>query len=154
MNNFLFGNNTFGYYETIGGGCGAGEGFDGHSAVHQHMTNTRITDPEIMELRYPVRLERFAIRHGSGGKGQWQGGNGIIREIRFLAPLALTILSQHREVAPYGLAGGEAGKKGIQWVERRDKNREDLLGIAAVEIEKGDMIHLESPGGGGYGSWE
>ncbi len=154
MNNLLFGNEEFGYYETICGGVGAGPGFAGADAVHQHMTNTRITDPEIMELRYPVRLERFAIRHGSGGKGQWQGGNGIIREIRFLAPLALTILSQHREVAPYGLAGGEAGKKGIQWVERRDKNREDLLGIAAVEIEKGDMIHLESPGGGGYGSWE
>lgn len=151
MNNLLFGNEEFGYYETICGGVGAGDGFDGADAVHQHMTNTRITDPEIMELRYPVRLERFAVRQDSGGIGKWQGGNGIIREIRFLAPLALTILSQHRVVAPYGLAGGKAGKKGIQWVERSDKNREDLLGIAAVDMQKGDLIHLETPGGGAYG---
>ncbi|MEL7341303.1 MAG: hydantoinase B/oxoprolinase family protein, partial [Bacteroidota bacterium] len=151
MNNLLFGNESFGYYETICGGVGAGPGFAGADAVHQHMTNTRITDPEIMELRYPVRLEGFAIREGSGGAGKWQGGNGIIRRIRFLAPLSLTVLSQHRVEAPYGLAGGKAGKKGQQWVERADNSREELLGIAAVEINSGDLIHLESPGGGGYG---
>ncbi len=151
MNNLLFGNEWFGYYETICGGTGAGPGFDGCDAVHQHMTNTRITDPEVLEFRYPVRLERFSIRVGSGGAGKWRGGNGIIREICFLEPVSLTILSQHRVVAPYGLAGGKPGKKGRQWIIRKDGSRVPLLGIDGKEMQKGDTIVLESPGGGGFG---
>ena len=112
MNNTLFGNDTFGYYETICGGAGAGDGFNGADATHTHMTNTRITDPEIMELRYPVRLEEFSIRKNSGGSGRFKGGNGIVRRITFLAHVELSILSQHRHVAPFGLQGGKNGKKG------------------------------------------
>ena len=109
MNNVLFGNERFGYYETVCGGSGAGPGFDGTDAVHTHMTNTRITDPEIAEHRYPVRLERFAIRTGSGGAGRHRGGDGAVREMTFLEPVELSILSQHRSVAPFGLEGGEPG---------------------------------------------
>ncbi|RMD96681.1 MAG: hydantoinase B/oxoprolinase family protein, partial [Bacteroidetes bacterium] len=109
MNNLLFGNEHFGYYETIGGGAGAGNGFHGRSAVHQHMTNTRITDPEDLELRYPVRLLRFALRKNSGGNGKWKGGDGIVRELEFLEEVELTILSQHRKEQPYGLSGGSPG---------------------------------------------
>jgi 5-oxoprolinase (ATP-hydrolysing) len=151
MNNLLFGNDDFGYYETICGGTGAGPGFQGCDAVHQHMTNTRITDPEIMELRYPVRLERFAIRAGSGGEGKWTGGNGVIRQIRFLESVALTILSQHRKVIPYGSQGGKGGKRGKQYVIRADGKRVDLLGIDACEMENGDRFIIETPGGGGWG---
>ncbi len=112
MNNLSFGDETFGYYETVGGGSGAVEGFDGASGVHTHMTNTRITDPEVLEHRYPVRLHRFAIRRGSGGAGRWRGGDGLVREIEFLAPLEFSILSQHRVSAPYGMAGGGEGAVG------------------------------------------
>jgi 5-oxoprolinase (ATP-hydrolysing) len=120
MNNLLFGDDTFSYYETIGGGCGAGPSFDGASGVHHHMTNTRITDPEVMEYHYPVRLERFAIRRGSGGKGKHRGGDGLVREITFLRPLRLSLLTQHRTIAPYGMEGGEDGAKGTQKIIRAD----------------------------------
>ncbi len=152
MNNVVFGNQTFGYYETIGGGTGAGRGFDGASAVHQHMTNTRITDPEVIELRYPVRLERFAVRRGSGGAGMWRGGDGIIREIRFLKPVLLTVLAEHRRTAPYGLAGGEPGQPGRQTIIRADGATEPMEGSSGAEMQPGDRIVVETPGGGGCGS--
>ena len=151
MNNTLLGDETFGYYETVCGGTGAGRGFHGADAIHSHMTNTRITDPEIMEYRVPVRLERFAIRHGSGGRGRWRGGDGVVREIRVLAPLSLSLLSQHRIESPYGLDGGQAGRRGDQWIVRASGDIEPIAGIAAVEMAPGDLLHLETPGGGGCG---
>ncbi|MCG8454775.1 MAG: hydantoinase B/oxoprolinase family protein, partial [Holophagales bacterium] len=151
MNNLLFGNDRFGYYETICGGAGAGPGFDGASAVHTHMTNTRITDPEILELRYPVRLERFAVRPGSGGAGRYRGGDGAVRQLRFLEPLELSILSQHRREGPYGMEGGEAGKPGRQRLERVRGGIEPLAGIDQAEVEAGDLLVMETPGGGGWG---
>ncbi len=151
MNNFLFGNAHFGYYETIGGGAGAGPGFAGRSAVHQHMTNTRITDPEELELRYPVRLWRFAIRRGSGGAGQWPGGDGIIRELEFLQAVEMTLLSQHRQQAPYGLKGGQAGQPGAQYLIRRHGKEEPLQGMESRTIEAGEKVRVETPGGGGWG---
>ena len=146
MNNFLFGDGSFGYYETICGGSGAGPGYDGTSGLHTHMTNTAITDPEILELRYPVRLHRFALRRGSGGRGRWQGGDGIVREIEFLKPLQVSLLTQHRVVAPYGCEGGEAGACG-----RQALNGEELPGIAAFASKAGDRLVIETPGGGGWG---
>lgn len=151
MNNLLFGNEHFGYYETIGGGTGAGEGFNGCDAVHQHMTNTRITDAEVLELRYPVRLEQFAIRENSGGRGKWQGGNGIIRELTFLEKVSLSVLTQHRKVAPYGLEGGKNGQVGKQYVIRKDGTIETLKSLDKREMEVGDRIVIETPGGGGFG---
>ena len=151
MNNLIFGNERFGFYETIGGGVGAGNGFHGADAVHQHMTNTKITDPEVLEFRYPVMLERIAVRHGSGGKGRWHGGNGIVRQIRFLEDVTLSLLSQHRKVAPYGMAGGEAGAVGKQTVIRADGSELEIEGITTVELKKGDAIRIETPGGGGWG---
>ncbi len=146
MNNFLFGDGSFGYYETICGGSGAGPGYDGTSGLHTHMTNTAITDPEILELRYPVRLHRFALRRGSGGRGRWQGGDGIVREVEFLKPLQVSLLTQHRVVAPYGCEGGEAGACG-----RQALNGEELPGIAAFAAKAGDRLVIETPGGGGWG---
>ncbi|WP_128543526.1 hydantoinase B/oxoprolinase family protein [Larkinella soli] len=154
MNNFLFGNAAFGYYETIGGGAGAGPGFAGRSAVHQHMTNTRMTDPEELERRYPVRLHEFSVRQGSGGKGQWDGGDGIVRELEFLQPVQTTLLSQHRVERPYGLAGGEPGQPGRQWLIRADGSREELPGIFSLPVQAGERIRLETPGGGGFGEAE
>lgn len=151
MNNFLFGNERFGYYETIGGGTGAGNGFHGRSAVHQHMTNTKITDPEELELRYPVRLWRFGIRENSAGKGTWHGGDGIIREIEFLEDLDITILSQHRKIAPYGLQGGEEGKPGEQILIKKSGEVIPLKGIDSQKVESGDRIIIQTPGGGGFG---
>ncbi len=151
MNNFLFGNDRTQYYETICGGAGAGPDFDGASAVHTHMTNTRITDPEILELRYPVRLEHFGIRPGSGGAGRHRGGDGVVRQLRALEQLTATIVSSRREVAPFGLAGGEDGAVGRQWVERVDGSRLMLTGTDQVELEPGDLITIETPGGGGFG---
>jgi 5-oxoprolinase (ATP-hydrolysing) len=151
MNNFLFGDATRQYYETICGGTGAGPGFDGTSAIHSHMTNTRMTDPEVLELRYPVRLERFAIRRGSGGKGKWHGGDGSIRRIRFLEPMKAVIVSSRREVAPFGLEGGEDGAVGRQWVERADGTRQTLTGTDSADMNPGDVFVIETPGGGGYG---
>lgn len=152
MNNFLFGNDSFGYYETIGGGTGATEKSHGRSAVHQHMTNTRLTDLEELELRYPVRMKKFEIRRGSGGHGKHHGGDGIIREIQFLAPLSVTFISQHRIVPPYGLLGGENGKCGEQYFIFPDGKKEILPGIFNIKVEAETIFHLETPGGGGYGS--
>ncbi len=152
MNNTLFGDRTFGYYETVCGGAGAGPGFDGASAVHTHMTNTRITDPEILEHRYPVRLERFAIRRGSGGRGKHRGGDGSIRELTFLAPCSLSILSQHRRVAPFGAQGGQAGLPGSQRLVRAGGSVEPLMPIDGRDLSPGDRLILETPGGGGFGS--
>ncbi|MAT55173.1 MAG: 5-oxoprolinase [Saprospirales bacterium] len=151
MNNLLFGNEHFGYYETIGGGAGAGNGFHGRSAVHQHMTNTRITDPEDLELRYPVRLLRFALRKNSGGNGKWKGGDGIVRELEFLEEVELTILSQHRKEQPYGLSGGSPGMAGKQYLIRKSGAEEKLAGVDSCRAEPGDRIVIETPGGGGFG---
>lgn len=153
MNNLLFGNDTFGYYETVGGGTGAGNGFVGADAVHQHMTNTRATDPEILEHRYPVVLNRYQVREGSGGAGKWKGGNGIIREMQFTQPVSLSVLSQHRKVAPYGLNGGESGKPGKQLIIQNHSKRE-LSWRDGTELGPGDIFILETPGGGGFGATE
>jgi len=152
MNNVLFGNENFGYYETVGGGSGGGNGFHGTDAVHHHMTNTRATDPEILEHRYPVRLNRYAIRKNSGGRGKWNGGNGIIREMQFLEPVNLTILSQHRNVEPYGLHGGNPGKKGRQKVVKTNSEIYDLDWSDSADLKPGDRFIIKTPGGGGYGS--
>ena len=154
MNNFLFGGANFGYYETIGGGTGATVGADGRSAVHQHMTNTKLTDPEELERRYPVRLHRFSIRKGSGGAGVWRGGDGIIREIEFLEPVQATLLSQHRHIAPYGLNGGQPGAVGQQTLIHADGREEPLPGIFTRAMQPGERIRIETPGGGGVGETE
>jgi 5-oxoprolinase (ATP-hydrolysing) len=151
MNNFLFGNATLQYYETICGGSGAGDGFDGQSAVQTHMTNTRMTDPEVLEMRYPVRVECFAIRRGSGGTGRWCGGDGAVRRIRFLAPMKAVLVSGRRVVAPFGLAGGEDGAPGAQWIDRADGTTAPLSGRAAADMLPGDAITIRTPGGGGFG---
>lgn len=151
MNNFLFGNERFGYYETIGGGVGAGNGFHGRAAVHQHMTNTRITDPEPLERKYPVRLLEFGVRRGSGGAGRWRGGDGIVRKLQFLAPLQVTLLGQHRRHAPYGLAGGADGLCGRHLLFSNGSTRE-LPGICSLKVQAGDILTIETPGGGGYGA--
>jgi len=151
MNNFLFGDETRQYYETICGGAGAGPGFAGCSAVHTHMTNTRITDPEILELRYPVRVEEFSIRRNSGGAGNFPGGDGVIRKIRFLAPMTATIVTSRRTVPPFGLAGGGPAATGEQWVARADRTIETLAGRAQVQMADGDLFVIATPGGGGFG---
>ncbi|MDG2532120.1 hydantoinase B/oxoprolinase family protein [Sphingomonas sp. HITSZ_GF] len=152
MNNFLFGNDRHQYYETICGGAGAGPGFRGASAVHTHMTNTRITDPEILEMRYPVRLDRFAIRRGSGGTGACPGGDGAERAITALEPLTATIVASRRTVPPFGLAGGGPGALGAQYVERSDGTRVMLEGRDQAELAPGDRFVILTPGGGGYGA--
>ena len=151
MNNFLFGDANRQYYETICGGGGAGPGFSGASAIQTHMTNTRMTDPEVLELRYPVRLEEFSIRRGSGGAGRWRGGDGAVRRMRFLAPMTAVIVSSRRAVAPFGLAGGANGSPGEQWVERAGGSGERLGGIDRAELRPGDLFAIATPGGGGYG---
>ena len=151
MNNLLFGNRRFGFYETVCGGAGAGPGWEGASAVHTHMTNTRITDPELLEHRYPVRLERFAIRTGSGGAGAFRGGDGAVREITFLAPMSLSLLTQHRVEVPYGKEGGEPGLPGRQRLVRAAGEVEDLASVDGREVGPGDRLILETPGGGGWG---
>ncbi|MFD1818937.1 5-oxoprolinase (ATP-hydrolysing) [Pseudarcicella hirudinis] len=153
MNNVLFGNQKFGYYETICGGSGAGEGFNGASGVHTHMTNTRITDPEIFELRYPVRLDRFEIRENSGGAGKYKGGNGIEREITFLEDIQLSILTQHRYQLPYGMKGGFAGKTGEQFLKSAEGIR-TLKGIEGIDVKAGETLLIKTPGGGGFGKSE
>ncbi|MGT2516056.1 hydantoinase B/oxoprolinase family protein [Sphingomonas panni] len=152
MNNFLFGNDRYQYYETICGGTGAGPDFAGTAAVHSHMTNTRITDPEILEHRYPVRLDRFAIRRGSGGSGRQAGGDGLIRAVTALEPMTATIVASRRTIAPFGLAGGGDGRVGTQRVERRDGSVHPLAGVDQVELRPGDRFVIETPGGGGYGA--
>jgi 5-oxoprolinase (ATP-hydrolysing) len=158
MNNFLFGRAAtkerpaFGYYETICGGGGAGPGFNGADAVHTHMTNTRITDPEVLEDRYPVRLREFSIRRGSGGNGQWKGGDGVVREFEFLEPLEVSLLTNRRVSAPFGLAGGEHGASGRNLLRRRGESAwTELSSAATVEVQQGDVLRIETPGGGGFG---
>ena len=151
MNNFVYGNDVHQNYETICGGTGAGNGFDGTDAVHSHMTNTRMTDSEVLENRFPVRVEEFSIRRGSGGDGKNHGGNGIIRRVRFLEQMTVTVLSSHRHTDPFGIKGGKPGKRGENAVERVDGSTETLRGNAETEMQPGDVFVLKSPGGGGYG---
>ncbi|MEW5770028.1 MAG: hydantoinase B/oxoprolinase family protein [Pseudomonadota bacterium] len=151
MNNFSFGDGRLQYYETVCGGAGAGPGFAGASAVHSHMTNSRLTDPEVLEHQFPARLESFAIRRGSGGAGEHAGGDGVVRRLRFLAPMQANLLASRRRVAPFGLRGGGAGQTGEQWVERADGAIEPIEGVARIELREGDLFHLATPGGGGYG---
>jgi 5-oxoprolinase (ATP-hydrolysing) len=156
MNNLSFGDERRQYYETICGGSGAGvradgSGFAGASAVQSHMTNSRLTDPEILEERFPVRLERFALRRGSGGDGRWCGGDGVVRELRFLEPLTAALLTGSRRVPPFGLAGGEPGACGRNTLERRGAAARELPGCAELTVEAGDLLRIETPGGGGYG---
>jgi 5-oxoprolinase (ATP-hydrolysing) len=151
MNNFTFGNDQHQYYETICGGSGAGPDFDGTDAIHTHMTNTRLTDPEILEWRHPVILESFAIRAGSGGKGAHKGGCGVVRRVRFLEAMTASILSDHRRVPPFGVNGGEPGQVGRNWVVRGDGSIEELAGADRTEMKLGDVFVIETPGGGGFG---
>ncbi|MFA7429697.1 MAG: hydantoinase B/oxoprolinase family protein, partial [Rhodospirillaceae bacterium] len=151
MNNLTFGNETHQYYETICGGSGAGPDFDGTDAVHTHMTNSRLTDPEVLEWRFPVRLEDFRIRRGSGGAGRHHGGDGVVRRIRFLVPMTAAILSNRRIVPPYGMAGGLAGQVGRNAVERIGGYLQELGPTAQVDMAPGDVLVVETPGGGGYG---
>ncbi|HUM92743.1 MAG TPA: hydantoinase B/oxoprolinase family protein, partial [Candidatus Competibacter sp.] len=150
MNNFTFGNDRHQYYETLCGGAGAGPSFDGASAVHTHMTNSRLTDPEVLEWRLPVRMEEFRIREHSGGPGRWRGGDGVVRRIRFLEPMTAAILSGHRRIPPYGLEGGKPGLTGRNTVERADGRIEELPGTAQITVQAGDVFVIETPGGGGY----
>jgi 5-oxoprolinase (ATP-hydrolysing) len=152
MNNFTYGNQRYQYYETVGGGSGAGPGFDGADVVQTHMTNSRLTDPEVLEWRFPVRLESFEIRHGSGGRGRSRGGSGAIRRVRFLEPMTAAILSGHRLVRPHGMAGGEPGEPGCNYVLRASGERTELGPFDQTEMAAGDVFVVESPGGGGYGS--
>jgi 5-oxoprolinase (ATP-hydrolysing) len=151
MNNFTFGNQRYQYYETVAGGSGAGPDFDGADVVQTHMTNSRLTDPEVLEWRFPVRLESFEIRPGSGGRGRWRGGHGAVRRVRFLEPMTAAILSGHRLVRPHGMAGGEPGAAGRNYVLRTDGSRTELGPFDQTEMRAGDIFVIESPGGGGYG---
>ena len=151
MNNFTFGNETYQYYETIAGGSGAGPGFDGTSVIQTHMTNSRMTDPEVMETRFPVIVEEFSIRKGSGGAGQWVGGDGATRRIRFREPMAANILANRRKIPPAGLAGGSDAAPGRNWIERGDGTVEMLAATGSADLEAGDAFVIETPGGGGYG---
>jgi 5-oxoprolinase (ATP-hydrolysing) len=151
MNNITIGNARHQYYETVASGSGAGNGFDGTDVVQTHMTNSRLTDPEVLEWRYPVRLERYEIRDGSGGAGRWHGGSGGRREIRFAEPMTVTTLASHRRVAPYGMAGGQPGSLGRHWVRRADGSVTPMRGCDSVEVGTGDVFVIETPGGGGYG---
>ena len=152
MNNFTFGNATYQYYETIAGGAGAGPDFDGTDAVHTHMTNSRLTDPEVLEWRFPVVLEYFGIRRASGGRGRFHGGDGIRRRVRFLEAMTAAILSNHRRIPPFGLRGGEPGALGRNWVERASGERVELSGTGKADMAPGDTFIIETPGGGGYWS--
>ncbi|MDE2164836.1 MAG: hydantoinase B/oxoprolinase family protein [Alphaproteobacteria bacterium] len=152
MNNFTFGNARYQYYETVCGGSGAGPGFDGTAAVHTHMTNSRLTDPEVLEWRFPVLLESFAIRENSGGAGKWRGGDGAVRRIRFREAMMAAILGDRRRVAPFGLAGGSPGAVARNWIERANGTREEFDGTQVIDVAPGDVFVLETPGGGGYGS--
>jgi 5-oxoprolinase (ATP-hydrolysing) len=151
MNNVTIGNERYQYYETVASGSGAGDGFDGTDAVQTHMTNSRLTDPEVLEWRYPVRLDRYEIRRGSGGAGHWHGGSGGRREIRFGEPMTVTTLASHRRVAPYGMAGGLPGSLGRHWVRRADGSVTLMRGCDSVQVGVGDVFVIETPGGGGYG---
>jgi 5-oxoprolinase (ATP-hydrolysing) len=151
MNNFTFGNASYQYYETISGGAGAGPDFDGASVVQTHMTNSRLTDPEVLEWRFPVRLEEYRIRRGSGGAGRHRGGDGGERRVRFLEAMTAVMLANHRRIAPFGAAGGRPGAVGRNWVERSDRRREEFGATFQVEMLPGDLFVVQTPGGGGYG---
>jgi len=152
MNNFVFGNDRFGYYETLGGGAGAGPNFDGASAVHTHMTNTRLTDVEIIEQQYPLRVNRFAVRRGSGGEGKHRGGDGLIRSIEYLEPMQVSLLTQRRTVAPPGLRGGGSAQPGRNLLQRTGEDEAKSLDpLAEFDVSPGDIVTIETPGGGGYG---
>lgn len=151
MNNLTFGDKQLAYYETIGGGSGAGEGWNGRSGVHTHMTNTRITDPEILEQRYPIVVRNFSLRPKSGGKGKFNGGDGIIRELEFSSPMDVAILSERRKLAPFGLKGGKPGKPGKNTWILKDGTEKNLGGKNRFHASPGDRIRIETPGGGGFG---
>jgi 5-oxoprolinase (ATP-hydrolysing) len=152
MNNVTFGTDRYQYYETLGGGSGAGPGFDGAAAVQCHMTNSSLTDPEVLEWRFPVLLEHFGRRPGSGGAGQYRGGDGAVRRVRFRAAMTASVLSGRRAVAPFGLKGGADGAPGRNRLERRDGTVDVLGPTATLDVEAGDVLVVETPGGGGYGS--
>jgi 5-oxoprolinase (ATP-hydrolysing) len=152
MNNFTFGDDTYQYYETVSGGSGAGPDFDGTSVVQTHMTNSRLTDPEVLEWRFPVRLESYAIRRGSGGRGRHRGGDGGERRLRFLEPMTAVMLANHRRIAPFGVDGGAPGALGENWVERVDGSREAYGATFQVEMGAGDVFVIRTPGGGGFGT--
>jgi 5-oxoprolinase (ATP-hydrolysing) len=152
MNNVTLGNERHQYYETVASGSGAGNGFAGADVVQTHMTNSRLTDPEVLEWRYPVRVERFVIRRGSGGAGRWPGGDGGRRELRLLEPMTVTTLASHRRIAPYGMAGGRPGALGRNWVQRADGTAVPMHGCDSVTVGAGDLFIIETPGGGGYGA--
>ncbi|MEO0792498.1 MAG: hydantoinase B/oxoprolinase family protein, partial [Pseudomonadota bacterium] len=151
MNNFVWGNDRIQNYETICGGTGAGPNFDGCSAIQTHMTNTRGTDPEMLEFRFPVRLEEWSIRRGSGGKGRHTGGDGITRKLRFLEQMTVTTLGSMRRVAPFGVDGGAPGEVGKDWIERADGRHVDHAGNDQNEVYPGDVFVMQTPSGGGYG---
>jgi len=151
MNNFTFGDGHVQYYETVCGGAGAGAGFPGASAVHTHMTNTRLADPEILESRFPVLLDEFSIREGSGGRGMFDGGNGAVRKVRFRGPMSAAILSNRRRVAPFGLNGGGDALPGRNYVLRTNGTVEALSATAVAEMHEGDVFVIETPGGGAFG---
>jgi 5-oxoprolinase (ATP-hydrolysing) len=152
MNNFTFGNATYQYYETISGGAGAGPDFDGASVVQTHMTNSRLTDPEVLEWRFPVRLEQYHIRVGSGGEGAHRGGDGGDRRVRFLEQMTAVMLANRRRVPPFGVGGGLPGAPGRNWVERSDGSREEYGATFQVEMQPGDVFVVQTPGGGGFGT--
>ena len=152
MNNFTFGDATRQYYETIAGGAGSGPGAPGASACQTHMTNSRLTDPEVLETRFPVLLEEFSIRRGSGGAGAAAGGDGATRRVRFLEPMTAAILSNRRRVAPFGLDGGAPGALGVNRIERADGSVEPLTSTAQTQLNPGDVFVIETPGGGGFGN--
>ncbi|MBM4385190.1 MAG: hydantoinase B/oxoprolinase family protein [Deltaproteobacteria bacterium] len=152
MNNLAFGDASFGYYETLGGGSGATPGAPGGSGVHVHMSNTRITDPEVLESRTPVRVHEFSLRRGSGGAGRWRGGEGLVRELEFTAAVTASLITERRVIAPWGAAGGSPGARGANWLVRRDGTRERLPGRATLQLSPGDRLRLETPGGGGWGA--
>ena len=151
MNNVTFGNDRYQYYETVASGSGAGDGFDGTDVVQTKMTNSRLTDPEVLEWRYPVLLESYRIRPGSGGAGRWRGGHGGVRRLRFLQPMTVTTLTGHRRIPAFGLAGGEPGALGRHWIERADGTVTPMRGCDSVPVQAGDVFVIETPGGGGYG---
>ena len=152
MNNFTFGNDRYQYYETIAGGAGAGPGYHGASGVQTHMTNSRLTDPEVLEERFPVLLREFSLRAGSGGRGEFHGGDGLVREVEFREPMTAGILANHRRIAPFGLAGGGPGRVGVNRVIRRDGRSEALQATAELAVDAGDRLRIETPGGGGFGT--
>jgi 5-oxoprolinase (ATP-hydrolysing) len=151
MNNFVWGNDRFQNYETICGGTGAGPGFNGTDAVHSHMTNTRMTDPEVLEKRFPVQVEEFSIRRGSGGLGKYNGGDGIVRKLKFLEPVTVTTLSSHRDTAPFGKEGGSDGFVGENSIIRADGSSEKLKGNDECQLDVGGVFEMKTPGGGGWG---